>query len=124
MAFWINAYNAIVLQTVINNYPIRGRRATYPADSIRQIPGAFEQSKHRVAGRSVTLDEIEKTILPEFKEPRVLSGARPRRGRQRPPAQRGVHRRAARRAARRRCSRSSSTSGRCCGSTARRAACR
>ena len=27
--------------------------------------------KHRAAGRSVTLDEIEKTILPEFKEPRL-----------------------------------------------------
>ena len=24
MAFWVNAYNAFVLQTVINRYPIRG----------------------------------------------------------------------------------------------------
>jgi hypothetical protein len=71
MAFWVNAYNAFVLQTVINNYPIRGRSATYPENSIRQIPGAFEQTRHRAAGRSVTLDEIEKTILPEFKEPRL-----------------------------------------------------
>jgi len=71
MAFWLNGYNAIVLQTVINAYPIRGKSATYPAGSIRQIPGAFEQIKHRVAGRSLTLDEIEKTILPEFKEPRL-----------------------------------------------------
>jgi hypothetical protein len=72
MAFWVNAYNVFVLQTVINNYPIRGRSATYPASSIRQIPGAFEQTRHRAAGRSVTLDEIEKTILPEFKEPRLF----------------------------------------------------
>jgi len=71
LAFWLNAYNAIVLETVLDNYPIRGRSATYPAASIRQIPGAFEQAKHRAAGRAVTLDEIEKTILPEFKEPRV-----------------------------------------------------
>lgn len=71
MAFWINAYNAFVLQTVINHYPIKGKAATYPSSSIRQIPGAFERTKHRAAGRSVTLDEIEKTILPEFKEPRV-----------------------------------------------------
>ena len=71
MAFWVNAYNAFVLQTVIDNYPIRGRSATYPENSIRQIPGAFEQTRHRAAGRSVTLDEIEKTILPEFKEPRL-----------------------------------------------------
>ncbi len=71
MAFWVNAYNAVVLQTVINNYPIRGRTATYPANSIRQIPGAFDQLRHRAAGRNVTLDEIEKTVLPEFKEPRL-----------------------------------------------------
>jgi hypothetical protein len=71
MAFWINAYNAFVLQTVIDRYPIKGGSKIYPPNSIRQIPGAFEQIKHRAAGRSVTLDEIEKTILPQFKEPRV-----------------------------------------------------
>ncbi len=71
MAFWVNAYNAFVLQTVINNYPIHGRSSAYPPNSIRQIPGAFDQLRRRAAGRSVTLDEIEKTILPEFKEPRL-----------------------------------------------------
>ena len=71
MAFWLNAYNAFVLQTVIGSYPIRGSSAAYPANSIRQIPGAFEQRRHRAAGRSVSLDEIEKTILPEFKDPRL-----------------------------------------------------
>src|SRR5215211_6483326 len=71
IALWLNGYNAIVLQTVINGYPIHGKAATYPAASIRQIPGAFEQARHRVAGRSLTLDEIEKTVLPEFKDPRV-----------------------------------------------------
>jgi uncharacterized protein DUF547 len=71
MAFWLNAYNVFVLQTVIDNYPIKGRSDMYPASSIRQIPGAFDRAKHRAAGRSVTLDEIEKKILPEFKEPRL-----------------------------------------------------
>jgi hypothetical protein len=71
VAFWLNAYNAIVLRTVVNSYPIQGRAGTYPAGSIRQIPGAFEGIKHRLAGRTLTLDEIEKTVLPEFKEPRV-----------------------------------------------------
>jgi hypothetical protein len=72
MAFWANAYDAIVLQTVINHYPIHGVSSKYPANSIRQIPGAFEQAKHRVAGKSLTLDEIEKTVLPPFKEPRLF----------------------------------------------------
>jgi hypothetical protein len=71
MAFWVNAYNGFVLQTVVNHYPVRGRAAEYPPESIRQIPGAFERVRHRAAGRSVTLDEIEKTILPEFREPRL-----------------------------------------------------
>jgi hypothetical protein len=71
IAFWLNAYNAIVLQTVINRYPLQGRAAGYPASSIRQIPGAFDQVKHRVAGRSLTLDDIEKTVLPEFADPRL-----------------------------------------------------
>lgn len=71
MAFWVNAYNAFVLQTIIDRYPIRGSSTKYPANSIRQIPGAFETLRHRAAGRSVTLDEIEKTILPDFKEPRL-----------------------------------------------------
>jgi hypothetical protein len=71
MAFWVNAYNAFVLQTVVGHYPINGRSSMYPASSIRQIPGAFERTRHRAAGRTITLDEIEKTILPEFKEPRL-----------------------------------------------------
>ena len=70
-AFWLNAYNAFILQTVIDEYPIKGRSQGFPSVSIRQIPGAFDRLKHRAAGRSVTLDEIEKTILPEFKDPRL-----------------------------------------------------
>lgn len=71
MAFWVNAYNAFVLQTVIDHYPIRGQSANDPAGSIRLIPGAFDRTPHRAAGRTVTLDDIEKKILPEFKEPRL-----------------------------------------------------
>jgi Protein of unknown function, DUF547 len=71
LAFWINTYNALVLRTVIDRYPIDGKSPQYPANSIRQIPGAFESTKHVVAGRSLTLDEIENTVLPEFHDPRV-----------------------------------------------------
>ncbi len=71
IAFWLNAYDALVLRTVIDHYPIAGRSADYPSKSIRQIPGAFERTPHRVAGRSLTLDQIEKDVLPEFHDPRV-----------------------------------------------------
>ena len=43
----------------------------YPAKSIRQIPGAFERLTHRVAGRTLTLDQIEQTVLSGFGDPRV-----------------------------------------------------
>ena len=71
-AFWINAYNAIVLRTVIDNYPIRGKSSAYPAGSIRQISGAFERLTHRVAGRTITLDGIEKDVLVPLGDPRVF----------------------------------------------------
>jgi len=74
LAFWLNAYNALVLRTVIDHYPIQGRSADYPAKSIRQIPGAFERLTHRVAGRMLTLDQIERTVLPDFHDPRVYFG--------------------------------------------------
>jgi len=71
LAFWLNAYNTIVLRTVIDHYPIQGRSAEYPPKSIRQIPGAFDRLPHRVAGKTLTLDQIEQTVLPEFHDPRV-----------------------------------------------------
>jgi hypothetical protein len=71
MAFWLNAYNAIVLQTVVDHYPIAQHTSQYPARSIRQIPGAFERLPHRVAGRTVTLDQIEQTVLSGFHDPRA-----------------------------------------------------
>ena len=55
LAFWLNAYNALVLRTVIDHYPVSGRSHDYPAKSIRQIPGAFERLTHRVGGKTLTL---------------------------------------------------------------------
>ena len=71
MAFWLNAYNALVLRTIVDHYPIQGRSTEYPAKSIRQISGAFERLPHRVAGRTMTLDQIETTVLAGFHDPRV-----------------------------------------------------
>jgi hypothetical protein len=70
-AFWLNAYNAHVLRTVIDHYPTGGRSPDYPRNSIRQIPGAFEKRPHRVAGRTLTLDQIETEVLAGFGDPRL-----------------------------------------------------
>ena len=71
IAFWLNAYNALVLRTVIDRYPIRGSASQYPAGSIRLIPGAFDGRRHDVGGRSLTLDEIE-ALLSGFDDPRLF----------------------------------------------------
>jgi hypothetical protein len=71
LAFWLNAYNALVLKTVIDHYPLLGKSPDYPPNSVRQISGAFERLPHRVAGRTLTLDQIEQTVLADFHDPRV-----------------------------------------------------
>ena len=76
IAFWINAYNALTLQTIINHYPITkgglisGLR--FPENSIRQIPGVWDEISHRVMGREMTLNNIEHdTLRKQFSEPRI-----------------------------------------------------
>lgn len=71
-AFWLNAYNATVLRTVVNAYPIRGRSAQYPADSIQHVPGAYVAKRHRIGGRLLSLEDIEKQVLPTFDDPRMF----------------------------------------------------
>lgn len=63
LAFWINAYNAFALETVIDKYPIKGSGPGYPANSIQQIPGAFQTRTHRVAGQTLTLNGIEAVVV-------------------------------------------------------------
>ncbi len=73
MAFWINAYNALTLQAIIDHYPIRGSVFSLsPRSSIRQIDGVWTALKWNVAGRTVSLDDIEHKILrPTFGDARI-----------------------------------------------------
>lgn len=75
LAFWINAYNALTLRTIIDHYPIRRGSligVAFPSNSIWQIPGAFKEARHRVAGQRLSLDDIEHRIIrPSFSEPRI-----------------------------------------------------
>lgn len=64
IAFWINAYNAFTLQSIIDQIPIK--------KSIRDIPGVWRGRKFAIAGELKTLDNIEHQILrAEFNEPRI-----------------------------------------------------
>ena len=75
VAFWVNAYNALTLKVIIDNYPIKAsffRSMTYPSNSIRQISGVWKKIKFRVMGRDMTLDQIEhSTLRAKFNEPRI-----------------------------------------------------
>jgi len=72
LAYWVNAYNAFVLRTVIDHYPIRGKAADYPANSIRQVSGAFERLTVRAGGRALTLDSLERDVIGGFGDARAL----------------------------------------------------
>jgi hypothetical protein len=75
IAFWLNAYNALTLKVIIDNYPIKSsffRSRVYPKNSIRQIKGVWNKKTFAVMGRKLTLGHIEHKILRKrFDEPRI-----------------------------------------------------
>ncbi|NHK26649.1 DUF547 domain-containing protein [Parvularcula flava] len=69
-AWWVNLYNAVTLDVVLDNYPV---------DSIRDIrfgfglrPGPWREDLVAVNGEAMSLDDIEHgTLREEWDEPRV-----------------------------------------------------
>ena len=62
VAFWSNAYNAVVAHLVLVRYP--------GLDSVRSVDGFFDELRFPVAGAERTLDEIEDEAL-ALGDPRV-----------------------------------------------------
>jgi hypothetical protein len=63
LAFYINAYNATTLKAVLDRYPLK---------SVMDTQGFFDGIKHKVAGDSLTLNELEgEKIRKPFGEPRI-----------------------------------------------------
>ena len=59
----INAYNALTIRWVVENYPTK---------SIHGTPNPFRERRHTLGGASVSLDEIEE-LLRESGDPRIHS---------------------------------------------------
>jgi len=62
LAMYVNAYNAFVIRGVLSNWPV---------DQVIKIRGFFDTAKYTVAGRDVTLDELENQIIRPFGDARV-----------------------------------------------------
>lgn len=69
MAYWINLYNALTVQVVLDAYPV---------SSIKKVKGGFfnsgpwDETLAKVAGKPVTLNDIEHRILrPIWKDKRI-----------------------------------------------------
>lgn len=63
LAFYINAYNAYTVKSVIELWPV---------ESVLQEDGFFDGRTHMIAGRELTLNALENDIIRgEFHEPRI-----------------------------------------------------
>lgn len=61
VAFWINAYNLLVIKNIIENYPLR---------SVNFVSGFFDK-KFKIASNEVSLNEIQKIIGDLIKDPGI-----------------------------------------------------
>ncbi len=62
-AFYINAYNVLVINQVIKNYPVKS-----PMD----VAGFFDKNKHKIAGESLALNDLEnKKLRAVYKDSRL-----------------------------------------------------
>ncbi|MCX2741132.1 DUF547 domain-containing protein [Pontibacter anaerobius] len=62
-AFYLNAYNLLVLHQVLANYPLH---------SVTEVEGFFDRQKYKVAGQSITLNQLEKQkLLAPYQDARI-----------------------------------------------------
>ncbi len=62
-AFYINAYNVLVIKQIIKNYPVKS-----PMD----VAGFFDKNKHKVAGENLALNDLEnKKLRAVYKDSRL-----------------------------------------------------
>ncbi len=62
LAFYLNAYNLLVINQIIDKYPV---------DSPMSIPGFFDNKKHSIAGEKLTLNDLENKKVRTYKDPRI-----------------------------------------------------
>ncbi|UOG76893.1 DUF547 domain-containing protein [Hymenobacter tibetensis] len=62
-AFYLNAYNVLVVRAVVHAYPVA---------SVMKLPGFFDKQEYNVAGELLTLNELETNKLRKpYADPRI-----------------------------------------------------
>lgn len=62
LAYFINAYNAVTVKLILDNYPIR---------SIRKLITPWRFKRFVLNGKKVSLNHIEHSVLRKMQEPRI-----------------------------------------------------
>uniref|UniRef100_UPI00404A30EE DUF547 domain-containing protein n=1 Tax=Gelidibacter sp. TaxID=2018083 RepID=UPI00404A30EE len=62
LAYWINAYNALTIDLILRNYPVK---------SIKDIDKPWEQRLWKLGSKWYNLEDIEHQILRKMNEPRI-----------------------------------------------------
>lgn len=69
IAFWINAYNALVVYQVAERYPLESVR---DVGALFGLVGGFFKQEYQIANRTMTLDNIEHDVLrPTYNDARI-----------------------------------------------------
>ena len=66
LAFWINVYNILAIETVARNWPVESIR-----DVGSLLSPVWKKTAGRVGGRAVTLDQVEHEIVRPLGDPRA-----------------------------------------------------
>ena len=67
LAYWLNAYNALTVKGVVDNYPTRSVR------DLGAIYGFFRRNDYTLGGVALSLRHLENEIIrPRYKDPRIL----------------------------------------------------
>ncbi len=71
LAYWINLYNALTVQVVLDHYPVASVRDIAISPGLFAV-GPWDKALIEVEGEAVTLNDIEHRILrPIWRDPRV-----------------------------------------------------
>jgi len=71
LAYWINAYNALVIRAVLQAWPIRSVTDVKSGSNFVRGQGFFANRKYRVGGEWISLYDLENRHIRNEQDPRV-----------------------------------------------------